>query len=183
MTPRLFTAGWLVSAALLSSWAVSSASDQPRMVPVQAVTPDPEELPALSRQVDAEITRLASRTSYIVPTAANARDPFMFARRARRGASGVSRAAAVSELSSPASLSRADALLDVSNVPRQPTLSGVAEMTPGLFTAVISFGGELHFMRKGDVVAGRYRIDAIALDGVDIFDLVLGTISRLKLQA
>lgn len=66
---------------------------------------------------------------------------------------------------------------------KQPTLSGVAELSTGALTAVISLGGELHYAREGDVIAGRYRVDAIAVDGADVFDLVLGTISRLKLHA
>lgn len=78
------------------------------------------------------------------------------------------------------SVREADALPEVA---KQPTLSGIAEISAGMMTAVVSFAGELHYARTGDVIAGRYRVDAIAIDGVDVFDLVLGTISKLKLQA
>jgi hypothetical protein len=53
----------------------------------------------------------------------------------------------------------------------------------GSLTAVISFGGALHYVRHGDLIAGRYRIDAVAMDGVDVFDLVAGTILRLGLHS
>ena len=56
------------------------------------------------------------------------------------------------------------------------TMSGARSDRPELKAA-------LDFARKGDVIAGRYRVDAIAVDGADVFDLVLGTISRLKLHA
>lgn len=185
MNSRTFTAGWLVSAALLSSWAVSSASDQPRPGPVHAETPRAQALPDISVEVDAEIARLTARMAAAVPKAAVVRDPFTFGRGTRHR---VDRAAAVSKLSSPSvyvsegetSLREADALPVAA---KQPTLSGIAELTAGSLTAVISFGGELHYVRKGDVIAGRYRVDAIAMDGADVFDLTLGTISRLKLQA
>jgi len=47
---------------------------------------------------------------------------------------------------------------------------------------VISFHDELHFVKNGDVIAGRYRVDRVSADGVDVFDLTLGTILRLSLQ-
>ena len=56
-------------------------------------------------------------------------------------------------------------------------------MTAGMLTAVISFSGELHYVRLGDLIAGRYRIDAVAMDGVDVFDLAAGTILRLRLHS
>lgn len=63
-----------------------------------------------------------------------------------------------------------------------PALAAVAEIAGGATTAVISFGGELHYASRGAVIADRYRIDAISRDGVDIFDLSLGTHSRLTLR-
>jgi hypothetical protein len=200
MNSRIFTAAWLVSAALLSSWAVSSASDQPHSSAAAAVQPSPAALPDLALELDAEIARLSTRMPLAATPATPGRDPFRFG--ARRGmsefpsasAGSVTRAMAVSEFSSP-SVSSEPRRADLSDpgssreavafpeAANQPRLSGIAEISAGSLTAVINFAGELHYARKGDVIAGRYRIDAIAFDGADVFDLVLGTISRLKLQA
>lgn len=193
MNSRFFTAAWLVSAAVLSSWAVSSAADQAR--PAPAPRAEAAALPDLSMEIDAEIVRLSTRMPAAATPAVLTRDPFRFkARRAiaarkvsSPSANGLAGATAASEFSSPSLSSEGErspreavALPIVAN---QPTLSGVAEISAGALTAVINLGGELHYARKGDVIASRYRVDAITLDGVDVFDLVLGTISRLKLQA
>jgi hypothetical protein len=171
MTPRAFTAGWLVSAALLSSWAVSSAGDQAR--PGRAPAPAPGGLPPLALELDAEVARLATRTHDVTPARMPARNPFAFtdrrAEQPRTPEPGTAQrpqlvAAAPADIPAPA-----------------PSLSGVAD-TGGALTAVISFLGDLHFVRKGDVIAERYRVDAVRLDGVDIFDLALGTVLRLSLQ-
>jgi hypothetical protein len=52
----------------------------------------------------------------------------------------------------------------------------------GAATAVISFRETLHYVKQGDVIAGRYRVDAVGTHGVELFDLTTGTISRLSLQ-
>jgi hypothetical protein len=177
MNSRTFTAGWLVSAAVLSSWAVSSASEQPRPVSARVEPAHARALPVLAVEVDAEIARLTAGIVATAPKTHVVRDPFKFARATHHAPvrAVVAPVPAEPDVAATAPPEAAKPLL--------PTLSGVAELTAGTFTAVVSFGGELHYVRKGDVIAGRYRVDSVALDGADIFDLTLGTISRLKLQA
>jgi hypothetical protein len=191
MTSRLFTAAWLVTAAILSSWAVSSASDEPRPAAPMPVTLVEQPLPDLSIELDAEISRLASRTSAAAPAAASRRDLFTFAARKmpprRRPLQPLMAAPAPPDALSPAAIAPTveplppavptEPLID------QPALRGVAEITAGTLTAVISFNGDLHYVRHGDVMAGRYRIDGVAMDGVDVFDLAAGTILRLRLHS
>jgi hypothetical protein len=182
MTSRAFTAGWLVSAAVLSSWAVSSASDEPRPSAPAPLILAEQPLPDLSLELDAEVSRLASRTVAAAPAASSGRDPFQFvARKAPHRSPPVEHVQHVPAAVAPA-LEPAPPDLPSDPIIPPPSLRGVAEMT-GMLTAVISFGGELHYVRHGDLIAGRYRIDAVAMDGVDVFDLAAGTILRLRLHS
>ena len=49
--------------------------------------------------------------------------------------------------------------------------------------AVVSFDDSLHYVKQGDIVAGRYRVDSVSADSVEVFDLTLGTILKLALQS
>lgn len=181
MTSQAFTASWLVAAGLLSSWAVSAASDQPVTAPQAVSDARSYDLPPLSVEVDAEIARLAARTREVAPAAVPVRSLFEFA--------GRRRTLTPSDAEPPnAEFPNAEqpnhAIVDMpAPLPMvAPILSGVAE-TAGVLTAVVSFRDELHFVKPGDVIAARYRVDAVSVSGVDVFDLVAGTILRLALQA
>jgi len=180
MTARAFTGGWLVAAAVLSSWAVSSASDprQDRAREGRAAEPAAPSyrLPALSVEVDAEVARLAGRAQTAALDAAPKRNLFSFAATAAREPRAVPPRAADAK-------ARADAAPLAAPQPAPaPSLSGIADTRAGVLTAVISFRGELHYVKKDDVIAARYRVDAISVDGVELFDVSLGTILRLSLQ-
>ena len=180
MHPRAFTAGWMVGAVLLSSWAVSSASDQaPGRRPASA--PDaPMALPAASADVESEIARLSAwTTSRAVPKAG--RNPFEFeVRSAKFEVQGSKFVAAPAPPESTSNLPGTSNIeLRTSNLPR---LSGVAAQS-GVLTAVVSLGDSLHFVKQGDVIAGRYRVDSVSADAVEVFDLTLGTNLRLTLQS
>lgn len=177
MRERAFTAGWLVAAAVLSSWAVSSASEQPRAAAAAPAQAPVEQLPALSIEVETEIARLAARSGTAAAASALQRNPFRFGGRPEAPAR-VIRAAREPEAVPAAP----EAVASVATAEAAPQLSGVVEMARTL-TAVISFRDELHYVKKGDVVAGRYRVDSVSVDGVNIFDLLVGTILRLSLQS
>jgi len=179
MTSRAFTAGWLVSAALLSSLAVSSASDQARPAapgPLQAAAG----LPPASMELDSEIARLAARTGASTLARAPERNPFAFADRrvaerrvaARRASDPQAAELRTAELRTP---------LPPNAVP-VPSLAGIADTGAGGLTAVVSLRDVLHYVKYGDVIDGRYRVDMVSFDGVDVFDLTLGTVLRLSLQ-
>jgi len=185
MKSKAFTGAWLVAAALLSSWAVSAAADQKPAARAAAPVERPHDLPAVSVEVEAEIARLTARTQAAPAGAPPGRNLFEFGVRSSKF--GVrSSEFAVRRTAAPKP-ARADVVsLDLgtpnAELETLPALSAVADTGGGTLTAVISFHDELHFVKKGDVIAGRYRVDGVSLDGVDVSDLTLGTILRLSLQ-
>lgn len=177
MRERAFTAGWLVAAAVLSSWAVSSASEQPRATAAAPAQAPVEQLPALSIEVETQIARLAARTGSPAAASALQRDPFRF------GGHRAAPARMIRAAREPEAVPAApEPVESVATAETTPQLSGVVDMARTL-TAVISFRDELHYVKKGDVIAGRYRVESVSIDGVNIFDLVVGTILRLSLQS
>jgi hypothetical protein len=137
-------------------------------------------LPHAARAVEVEAARLAGRRhapSGAVPS--GQRDPFTFDRRytgappRAAAATGAPRDEIVAAGVAPARQAPVDSV---------PALAGIAELGARGVVAVISYAGQLHYATRGDVIAGRYRVDAIGADGVDVFDLMLGTNSRLLLR-
>lgn len=176
MKPQGFTAAWLVAAALLASWAVSSASNErPGVAPADV----PRALPQAALALEAEVERLAGRR-HLPPAAVRAaqRDPFTFGRRYTGAAPRVATMPAVANVEVVAGLAEVPA----PPAEPMPALAGIAELATRGVVAVISYAGDLHYVSRGDVIAGRYRVDAIAAHGVEVFDLLLGTNSRLILQ-
>ena len=177
MSSRIQTGGWLVAAVLVSSWALSSASNQ--NVGERPVRPQPTAiaLPDLSQDLKAHVDRLASHAwQPAVPVDAG-RNPFTLAPTA------PSRTAEPHASETSVHVSSETAAIDPGTVvPLAPRLSGLADLHGGALTAVISWLDELHYVKKGDVMGARYRVDAVSLDGVELFDLTLGTILRLSLQ-
>lgn len=65
------------------------------------------------------------------------------------------------------------------------TLIGVATSGEGdgvVRTAVVSGAGQLWLAREGAVVAGRYRVDRVGTDEVELRDTVLNTRHTLRLR-
>jgi hypothetical protein len=178
MTSRTFAAGWLVAAAVLSSWAVSSAADQPRQAVTASRPAAPRALPDVSADVEAQVDRLVAFMHAPAPAVPPSRNLFEF-EGARRGA-GMRPAGAAARTEAPAVIEAALETAAPAAEAAAPALSAIAEVA-GAHTAVISFDETLHYVKLGDVIAGRYRIDAVRVDGVDIFDLTRGTILRLTL--
>ena len=176
MSSRVFNAGWLVGAVLLSSWAVSSASDAQRPVRVAAAVPTEPALPPLAVEVDAEIARLEAWTNARAAAPAAKRNLFEFE---VRGAKFEVRKEKFEVLRATAPDSTSNVELRTPNF-APPALTAIAEQS-GAMTAVISFQDALHYVKKGDVIAERFRVDVIGAQGVEIFDLTLGTILRLSL--
>ena len=176
---RGFTAAWLVAAALLASWAVSSASSEQRRAQPAAAQARPA-LPDASRAVEVEVARLAARRH--APPAAipeGRRDPFTFGSRYTGATPRVAAA--------PGATRGEHVAAEIAAAPAPPaepvlTLAGIAEFGARGAVAVISYAGDLHYVERGGVIAGRYRVDAIADDAVDVRDLMLGTNSRLILR-
>ena len=175
MTSRAFTAGWLVSAALLSSLAVSSADDQAAPRRAAATDAGAAALPPVSIELDSEVVRLAARTHAAALARTPARNPFAFADRRvaeRRTSEPRTAELRTAEPRTP----------EPPNAVPVPSLAGIADTGAGGLTAVVSLREVLHYVKKGDVIDGRYRVVSVSVDGVDVFDLTLGTILRLSLQ-
>jgi len=176
MKSTVWTGGWLVAAVLVSSWALSSASHQAppaAMAPAPAVPRDP--IHALSADVDSEIDRLVARSWQPAPKVDPSRNPF--------SSPGPRRRDEAADFPSRVPIETASAAMPVAPPPAPPPaprLSGIVE-AGGTLTAAIVFLDELHFVKKGDVVAGRFRVDGVTADSVDAFDLTLGTNLRLSL--
>ena len=178
MKTKGFTAAWLVAAARLASWAVSSASSGQRLT-TPAAADVPRRMPDAAGVLEAEVARLAGRRH--APMAAVPswrRDPFTFESRY----TGTAPRAAATPGAARDETVAGD--IAIAPPPAAPVLAlaGVAELGARGIVAVISYAGELHYVSRGDVIAKRYRVDAIAIDGVDVFDVLLGTNSRLILQ-
>lgn len=186
MRERAFTAGWLVAAAVLSSWAVSSAADRTAVrqpvsgqgaTAVQAIVPA---LPPLSFGLDTEISRLALRSRALAAPAVPLRNLFEFAEPAglrTRNRRTVPAAADIAPSAAPV-----DVLPEPAHAPEAaPSLAGIAHVA-GMVTAVVSFGNALHYVKKGDVIAGRFRVDAVSDQEAELFDLRAGMILRLTLK-
>ena len=180
MTAKLISGAWLVAAALLSSWAASSASDDAPRRDIPAPAAHRSVLPPEAVDAAAQVARLSARTrDYAGETMGSGRNPFTFAGERRRAAPAV--AVAPRGDDNPV-IAATIASVDV-ETPAAPTLAAVVEMTRGTPTAVISFGGALHYAARGAMIAERYRVDAIFGDAVDVFDLSLGMNLRLTLRS
>lgn len=183
MSPRTFMACWLVSAAVLSSWAVSSAADQAAVrqpVSGQEASAAWSALPPLSSGLAAEISRLAMQSRALAAPAKPSRNLFEFAGPARlptRNPRAVLPAADIAPGAAPI-----DVMPEPEPAPEAaPSLAAIAHVA-GMVTAVVSFGDTLHYVKKGDVIAGRFRVDAVSDQEAELFDLTAGMILRLTLK-
>ena len=179
MTAKLNSGAWFVAAALLSSWAVSSASDEAprRDVPMHAAAASV--LPPEAIDAAAQVARLAARTRESArERVARGRNPFAFDGERRIAAPRV----ATTSHRDDHPVIAAPIMTDVVATPAAPTLAAVAEIANGTATAVIAFDGALHYAARGALIADRYRVETIFEDAVDIFDLSLGMNLRLALR-
>ena len=174
MSSRGLNAGWLVGAVLVSSWAISSASDQRRPT-APGPRPAASALPPVSSALAADIARLENWMT-AAPPIEGRRNPFKFEVRG-------SKFEVRDKFEVPAPVSTSNVEPVTSNIEvRTPNLSAVATVS-GALTAVISFDESLHYVKRGDVIAARYRVDSVTADAVEVFDLVVGTILRLTLRS
>jgi hypothetical protein len=158
----------------LAVWLAGAATSNRRVVDTTIATPTPIEL--RGAELADEIARLRERLHPVAEPQQPARNLFQFSSRAAAASSRVDRQApAVSEV------------LPAPPAPAAPplTLVGIAE-DPGqdgpIRTAIISGLGQLFFVKEGDSVAGRFRVQRLSGEVVELTDLADSTIHRLALK-
>ena len=162
-----------VSTLALASW-FSAASTPDVPPPVAHVTPRaPSAIDRSSALLQAEIARLHDR---LVPgaTPSRSRDLFRFNQPKPRRASVPT--TAVDETEPPAPVPPALPALQLIGVAEDASPDGVVR------TAILSGFGDVFLVKAGDTVSGRYRVDQVSADAVQITSLSTSTASTLALR-
>lgn len=176
MHPRRIAWFGLWSIAIASWFSAASTPDvrTPNAAPER--TTASRDLDRSAAVMQAEVSRLHDRLApSTVPT--RSRDLFHFA------AKPVARPAAKPmDAPSPADVARVDA-----PVAPKPSLQliGVAEdETPdgAVRTAIVSGLGDLFLVKMGDTISGRYRVEQVSADAVQLTDSTTSTTTTLTLR-
>jgi hypothetical protein len=168
---RIATLG--VFGGALAVWLAGAATSNARR-PIDAIVAKPTPVELHGAELAAEIARLRDRLRPTTEPQQPGRNLFQFSRR---------------ESSMPASTpavaatpTEAPAL-----VPPPPALKlvGVAEdegPDGPIRTAIISAFGQLYFVKPGDTVGSRYRVEVVSGEVTELTDLVDSTKLRIALQ-
>jgi hypothetical protein len=175
MTPTR-AAAYLGCATLCAAWLASAAGVGEK--PVDPVAgPQPVQssgTETLAEDVQAQALRLRERLATAPAPRQPSRNPFAFAPKAAP----PSRASA-----SPASKAVAPPVVFPEPV---LLLVGVAadQTAAGLLRSAIitAEGGEVFIVKTGDFIGGRYRVEAIGADAVELSDRTNGAVRRLALR-
>jgi len=157
----------------LAVWLAGAATSNRRVIDTTIATPTPIEL--RGAELADEIARLRERLRPVVEPQRPARNLFQFS----------SRAAAPRSRVDPSSPAISDP--PAQRAPAAPPLKlvGIAE-DPGpdgpIRTAIISGLGQLFFVKEGDSIAGRFRVQQLSSEVAELSDLVDSTIHRLALN-
>jgi len=157
----------------LAVWLAGAATSNRRVINTTIAEPTPIEL--RGAELADEIARLRERLRPVVEPQHPARNLFQFSSRA---AAPPSRVAPPSPAISEAPAQQA---------PAAPPLKlvGIAE-DPGpdgpIRTAIISGLGQLFFVKEGDSIAGRFRVQHLSGEVAELSDLIDSTIHRLVLK-
>jgi hypothetical protein len=170
-------AGYCGGAVLLLAW-LSSAGGIVRQTPEVQEPPRPVETAGtetLAADVRAQTEKLRTRLSTAPSPQEPYRNPFAFA--PRESPAPRTRRAPVETMAPVPTLPPAEPAIELIGVAENQTPKGPAR------TAIISaLSGELFLVKEGEVIATRYRVNAIGADAVELSDLVLGTVRRLALR-
>ncbi len=167
------TATFGVVGGALAAWLAGAATSNRHVVDTTIATPTPVEL--RGAELAEEIARLRERLHPVVAPQHPARNLFQFS----------SRGAASSSRVDPPALALSE--VPAQRAPAAPplTLVGLAE-DPGpdgpIRTAIISGLGQLFFVKEGDSIAGRFRVQQLSGEVAELTDLADSTIHRLALK-
>jgi hypothetical protein len=158
----------------LAVWLAGATTPDRPVVDTTIAKPTPIEL--RGAELADEITRLRERLRPVIEPQRPARNLFQFSSRAGAPSSRVDDLPAPAIGEGPAQ-----------RVPAAPPLKlvGLAE-DPGpdgpVRTAIISGLGQIFFVKEGDSIAGRFRVQHLSGDVVELSDLADSTIHRLALE-
>ena len=167
------TATFGVVGGALAVWLAGAATSNRRVIDTTIAMPTPVEL--RGAELAEEIARLRARLHPAVEPQHPARNLFQFS----------SRAAAPSSRVDPPAPASSD--VPAQHAPAAPPLAlvGLAE-DPGpdgpTRTAIISGLGQLFFVKEGDSIAGRFRVQRLSGEAAELTDLADSTIHRLALK-
>ena len=174
---------WGAGGALLAAWLSSAAGTTPGAVPSPppggGPTPSPQTAPTPVERIDLdrEVARMAAYLERAPRPRPVVRNPFTLA--PQRPAAAVSGGrVAVPDGWAPSPVSASP------DAPLRVSLAGVAtDETPSgpRRTAILSVEGQVLLARVGDEVSGRYHVQRIDEDGVELFDPGRQTSFRLAL--
>jgi hypothetical protein len=157
----------------LAVWLAGAATSNRRVVDTTIAKPTPIELRGAA--LAEEIARLRERLHPVAEPQRPSRNLFQFSSRAAAPPSRVD--------PPPPAISDAPA----QQAPAAPPLKlvGIAE-DPGpdgpIRTAIISGLGQMFFVKEGDNIAGRFRVQHLSGEVVELSDLVDSTTLRLALK-
>lgn len=175
MTPTR-AAAYTIVGTLLVAWFASAVgvTRQPRNVRRPPVPTDAARLDALATDVQSQASRLRQRLASAPAPQTPIRNPFVFASREMPRARVIERPAPV--------------VMEPEPAPVEPSLVliGVAESASAAGserTAMIADEAEqLHMVKVGQQLIGRYDVVAVGADAVELKDTVTGTTRRLLLK-
>jgi hypothetical protein len=165
---------YLGGGILLAAWLASAAGvGRPSIPQVPPPSADAAQLDSIAAGVQSQAVRLRQRLAGAPAPGAAIRNPFAFAAREETEPVMVHRA--------PIAAPKA-----VADDPPEPdlVLIGLAE-DGSTRTALLGSGDELLMATEGQTIVGRYRVNKVGADAVELVDLTTGATRRLllKLQA
>jgi hypothetical protein len=162
---------YLGGGMLLAAWLASAAGvGRPSIPQPSRPSSDDAHLEAIAAGVQSQAARLHTRMASAPAPGAAIRNPFSFAGR---------------ELTEPIIVRRPAPTPPVIETPEPDlVLLGLAE-DGSTRTAMLGSGDDLVMATEGQTIVGRYRVEKVGPDAVELVDLTTGATRRLflKLQA
>ena len=176
MTPTR-AAAYLGCATLLAAW-LASAAGLGTPPPIRA--PEPQPVPStgtetLADDVQEQAVRLRERLAAAPAPRRPIRNPFAFAPRAAAPAARTAPAARSQPMVPPPVV--AEPVLTLVGIAADRLPTGIAR------TAIITAeSGEIFVVKAGEFIGGRYRVESVGADTVELTDLANASIRRLALR-
>jgi hypothetical protein len=175
MTPTR-AAAYLGCATLLGAWLASAAGvGSPPPPPSEPQPVQTSGTETLAEEVQSQAARLRERLAAAPAPRDPGRNPFAFAPKIVSSARARRAAAALPPVAPPP-------------VFPEPALSLVGIAADGVATApvrtaiITAEGGEMFMVKAGDLIGGRYRVESVGTDTVELLDHTSGAIRRLALR-